>query len=440
MVTDVRAPHLALVAMFYPPSRASGVYRPLAMANFFVERGWRVTVVTADRGFFDDVTGSADPELETRIDPRVTVERVRVPRESMIRDIRRMSARHARYPRLYAASLRLRGRIRFPDKYSAWIPGVVHRLRKVHRHHRFDVVVATGNPWSAFRAAQRFARRASVPYVIDYRDSWTLDQYAAKPLFAEGSRQVAWERRVLDGAALITHVNQRMLDWHAERYPDAAPRMMVLQNGTDTEYVSDVRFRRPADDEGVRFGYVGTITRQLPHDVMWEAWARARRDPALADATLSMYGHLGFFPWDVDEIKRLLPLGVGTGVSWEGAVSKTVIGGVYDSLDVVVSMVPPSPFVTAGKTYEGLATGRIMVGVHSPDTAAAEPLSGYPSGLLPASLDADAVARSLVEAAVLARSRTEADFDACREYAARFDRRRLLKPFEEALLAVLDAR
>ncbi len=279
-----------------------------------------------------------------------------------------------------------------------------------------------------------------MPYVLDYRDSWTLDQYAAKPLYAEGSRPVKWERRLMADAALITHVNQRMVEWHAERYPEAASRMMVLQNGTDAEYVANVGFHAPAPTDGIRFGYVGTITRQLPHEVMWEAWARARSHPALSGATVRLYGHLGFFPWDVEEIKRLLPLADGTGVTWEGAVSKTAIGDVYDSLDVIVSMVPSSPFVTAGKTYEGLATGRVIVGVHSPDTAAAEPLGGYPSGLLPTSLDADAVAESLIAAATLARSRTQADFDAARAYAARFDRRALLAPFEEALRGTLDAR
>ena len=69
------APHLLYVAWGYPPARGSGVYRALATPNAFAARGWRVTVVTADRESFAKYTG-ADPSLEALIDPRVRVVRV----------------------------------------------------------------------------------------------------------------------------------------------------------------------------------------------------------------------------------------------------------------------------------------------------------------------------------------------------------------------------
>ena len=68
-------PHVLYVAWGFPPCRGGGVYRALATANRFAAKGWRVTVLTADRDTFVRYTG-ADPSLEERIDGRITVVRV----------------------------------------------------------------------------------------------------------------------------------------------------------------------------------------------------------------------------------------------------------------------------------------------------------------------------------------------------------------------------
>lgn len=415
--TTRRPPHMVLIAMFFPPSRASGVYRPLAMANYFAHLGWRVTVITADEGFTRDVTDSMDESLLERIHPAVRVERVRVPAGHMQTDVRRMSTLRANLPRWYAARTRWLTRHYFPDRYAPWAPLVVARALRVHARRRIDVVVATGNPWSAFRAAWRIGRLTRAPYVMDYRDSWTLNQFSETEAYPVGSPQHRWEERLMAGARRIVFVNEPMRAWHADRYPAVAERMRVVENGHDPDLLHRPTFSEVPADRPLRFGYVGTITAQLPHAETWEGWAMAREAPELAGATAHLYGHLGFFASGQDALRRLLPDPDTSGVTWEGAVPKTQLADVYDSLDVLLLMIPSSRFVTAGKTYEGMASGGPIVSIHSPETAASGPLRGYPLWFPVRRLDAESVRDALVAAARARRAMTADQLAACLAHA-----------------------
>ncbi len=433
-------PHLLLVAMHFPPSRASGVYRPLAMANHLARHGWRVTVVTVDRGFFEHVTKSSDPALEKAVHPRVTVVRAPMHRQPLETDLSRYSYLRANFPVAYHKAFALTQSRLFPDKYNAWLPAVVKAALRVHRKNRVSVVLATGNPWSAFGAAWAFGRLTRVPYVMDYRDSWTLDQFSASEAFPPAHPAWDWERRLVDGARRVLFVNEPMKDWHAKRYPDVADRMRVVENGYDPDLIGEATFRVPDPDEPLQLGYVGTVTPQLPHEVTWAGWELARDRPELKDATVTMFGHLGFFERTVQQVKALLPLDDGSRVRLGGPVAKTDIAGAYASLDVLLMMIPSSPFVTGGKVYEYMATGRPIVAIHTPDTAATGPLTGYPLWFPVKELTADAVADAMSAAARAARTMTPAIFEQCLAHAERYQRETILTAMDADLRGVLSER
>ena len=416
-----RPPHLLLIALFFPPSRASGVYRPLAMANHFAAKGWRVTVITAPESFTEDLTGSTDSSLLERIHPAVRVERAKVPAGHLVTDVRRMSRLRANLPRIYSVRTKLLNRFYFPDRYATWAPYVVARTLKVHLRSRVDVVLATGNPWVAFKAAHDIHALLRIPYVMDYRDSWTLDQFTERAKFSKSSPQGRAEDQLMASAARVLFVNEPMREWHAKRYPQHEGVMRVVENGYDPELLRPPVLREIAPDEPLRFGYVGTVTPQLPHAETWQGWRLARQEPELAGATVRVYGHLGFFATGRDEIRRLMP-GEDEGVFWEGPVEKATVGDAYDDLDVMLMMIPSSRFVTAGKTYEYMSTGKPIVAIHSPETAATEPLRGYPLWFPVARLDAPSVRDAMVAAARARRTMTPAEHAACLQHAASHQR------------------
>ncbi len=89
-----RPEHVLYVAWGFPPCRGGGVYRALATANAFAQRGARVSVLTADRETFERFTGT-DPSLEERIHPGVSVHRVPFDWPAVETDVRRWSTYRA---------------------------------------------------------------------------------------------------------------------------------------------------------------------------------------------------------------------------------------------------------------------------------------------------------------------------------------------------------
>jgi glycosyltransferase involved in cell wall biosynthesis len=429
------SPHVVLVAMFFPPSRASGVYRALAMANHLVRAGWRVTVVTVAEDFFDSVVGSRDDSLLAAVDPRIQVVRVPFPATHLIGDARRMGWLRTTFPFVHRFLNKALERWVFPERYARWIWPVVRVGRRIDARDPVDVVVATGNPWASFAAAWALGRIRRIPYVLDYRDSWTLDLFNEADAYPPGHLARRWERRVLRGASAAYFVNEALRAWHAERYPAAGARFGVLPNGYDAAFV-DPAEPRPVPETGVRIGFVGTVTDRYPHAAMWEGWELARRDPALAGATVEVHGHLGFFEAAAERVASMMPLSSDSGVHYRGPVAKADVARVYESFDVILLIAADSRFVTSGKVFECMATGKPIVGVFSPRTAIAEPLAGYPLAFTVAELTPEAVAEAIVAAVHGARTATPADHERCREHAARYERGAVLAPFDARLREV----
>lgn len=425
-------PHLLLIAFYYPPSRASGVFRPLAMANYFVAQGWHVTVITTNRSFFE-LIDSVDASLEALVDERVVVQRVPFAGRPWHRDLRSFSWFRGNFPTLSDRLATWRESAVFPDRYAPWIPGVVAAGLRIHGRDPVDVVMATGNPFAAFGAAAAIGKLADRPYVLDYRDAWTLNQFTEEPSFPDDSSQVKWERRLIGAATRIVFVNEAQRTWHAQRHPGASERMMVVENGFDSELFPKAVESSRHDGPAV-FGYVGTVTEQLPLEQFTAGWLLAREQrPGI---TCRIHGHLGFFPNQRDRILDQLPIGEGTGVTYEGAATKADLPAVYADLDALLMIIPSSRYVTAGKVYEYMATGLPLVTVHEPWTGAREPLRGRPGVFEVDDLEPRSVAAAIVAAADdIAESRTARRTEA-RRHAEAFTRARQFAHLDAQLRTV----
>lgn len=436
-------PRVLYLSFYYPPSRASGVYRARATANHLVQNGWDVTVFAAPLGFLHDVIGSVDEKLAETIDPRVRVERPWQSQISFTADVRRFGWWHRHMPTLTLAVYEAAQRI-FPERYNSWGLAAVAKALRLHARKRFDVVVATGNPFAAFAAAWLFHRLTGVPYLVDYRDAWTLNLFEDKPAFPPGHPFWGWERRVLSRASAAVFVNDALRQWHADRYPDEASKMMIVPNGWDPDVLTETSgTTEPPAGRPLRFTYVGTVTPVQPVREMAEAFQRARSHPLIADAELNLFGHLGFFKFHHRDLAHVLDIdqdnrigGADTGVHYRGPVSKTEIGHTYAQSDVLVFLAGGAKYVTSGKVFEYMATGKPIVSVHAPGIAAAEVLAGYPLWFNADSLDPEDIAQTMIAAGKAAADLTPQVRAQARRHAEQYSRDRVLVPFEQTLRSI----
>ncbi|MEU8117948.1 glycosyltransferase [Spirillospora sp. NPDC049024] len=463
-----RRPRLLYLAFYFPPSRASGVYRPRATANRLTELGWDVTVFAAPLPFLYDTLGSVDDKLMETVDPRITLVRPDLNRFVWQTNVREYSRFRGAFPQL-AQSLYTWGQKHvFPEHYASWGRDSVRRALRMHAKRRFDVVLATGNPYSSFAAAWLFHKLTRTPYIIDYRDSWTLDQFSEQPMFDDGHPAWRWERRVLRSAANSLYVNEAQRGWHAERYPFAADRMMTVLNGWDADTLPLSAAPPPAaraatGGHAPRFSFVGTVTDKQPIEELIEGFTRARAHSDMRAATLNFYGYFGFFQATDGKLRKRFAaaaeaaaaavgdqeVGGGAvadeqagragdgdadgqvlapGVHHRGPVSKTALADVYQDSDVLVFLNGGGRYVTSGKIFEYMAAGRPIVSVHAPGSAAEELLRGYPLWFNPGGLAPADIAASMVAAAKAAAGLDERQAAEARAYADRFERNVTLEP------------
>ena len=478
--TPAKRPHIALLAFYFPPSRASGVYRMLALANYLARTGWDVTVITVTPDFYERITQSADLSLLESIDPRVRVERVPLPMNHLEQDLRRFGWFRGNFPGVHRRVIRRLTTHVWADQYGPWAPKALARLLKVHRQHRIDLTLATGNPYSCYQAVWAMKHIAGVPYVLDSRDSWTLNLFTDEYAFKEGHVAFGWERRTFADAEMISFVNQPLLHWHQREYPAQADRMVVVANGydapaaeepataesqepaamaqseeiTETVQASEDFRPRPAEVDGelepdtdqdpsapaVRLGYVGTLTANQPHTAVWAGWRLAKDEGRLPDAVVDLYGHLGFFGVSA-AVRNVLPLGdQSQQVVWHGGVEKADIAKAYASLDILLMIVADSPYVTSGKVFEYMSTGKPILGLYESRCAVADVLDDYPLLVRTRSLQPDDIADAFVAVVEMSRTVTEQQRQAAREYATRFERTRQFEPFERRLRKIVERR
>jgi glycosyltransferase involved in cell wall biosynthesis len=224
--------------------------------------------------------------------------------------------------------------------------------------------------------------------------------------------------------------------------------MLVVPNGWDPDLLEvspDLPETAVDPQRPLSFGYLGTVTSKQPVEEMAAAFERARTHPDLAGAELNIYGHLGFFRHShatflprlgLDPHGKVDP-GLDTGIRLRGPVSKTDVSSVYAGSDVLVFLAGGGRYVTSGKIFEYMATGRPIVSVHAPDMAAREVLRDYPLWFTADSLDIDQLAQSFIAAGKAARDAGPELRAAARRYGDQYQRDTLMKPLEERMLSLV---
>jgi glycosyltransferase involved in cell wall biosynthesis len=388
-----------MFAFQFPPGRGSGVYRIRAWANHFAKRGWDVRIITVDPSYFTEVTGDADWELLATVDSRVKRRTFHFPREWLQHELPKMSWLHANFGPAYLRIGRAIPHAIFPEG----IFGTVYPLMTASALRgcvgwRPDAVLATGNPYAQLAAARATARLLRVPYVVDFHDSWTLDQFNEKDAFPPDHPAWEWERRIITDANLTVTVNQPLADWYERQYPLAADRVRIVENGYAEDVVGDPGPMPPRSGRPLRFGYVGTIRGDLPIQEFLAGWRLARRSPEMRGATCDFYGYLGFFAWNQAGIRPRLEASED-GVRYAGPVPQTRLTETYAGLDVLCMLTPSSRFVTAGKVFDYMASGRPVVGVHDVRNDSTAAFANYPVFFPTGDTSPEAVAAALVAAA-----------------------------------------
>jgi glycosyl transferase family 4 len=266
---------LLLVTRNFAPTSHVSVERATKLAKYLPEFGWQTTVLT---GATATAGLPVNPQLLDQV-PGVEIIRARAPQFSLFYRgqasgadggpaLRGTPRRGVLHPKAWLV----------PDAHLLWYPFAVRAALRRAAGARWDAVVATSLPPTVFLIARTIASRLGIPYVTDFRDSWT-QYYLAPRRPAPLAALERWlETRVVAGAAAVVAVDAHMVSHVLDRIaPDARPPLYVIQNGYDED---DFRGVVPAELPPFSIVHAGQL-RHSPRP-LWEALSHAlQQQPAL---------------------------------------------------------------------------------------------------------------------------------------------------------------
>jgi glycosyltransferase involved in cell wall biosynthesis len=429
-------PHLIYVAVGFPPAAKSCAYRMREVANLVCEQGWDVTVVTLNERAWSLEYG-LDHTLLADVDPRVRVVELPLARRDLEPDVRRYSWLRARHPDAWARARFRLDELAFPEgMFGSWRSALERAVLEVHRERPADLLMVSPAPYTTLAAAWALHERHGVPYVVDFRDAWSLNVLTGEEALAPDSRAGRWERRLVENALETWVVNEPIAQWYAHRYPHLRGRIRVVRNGFDPVDIPAGAPRSVGPDQPPVFGYLGTLnvpyaqTRRL-----LEGWRHARRaDRTLKRARLVFRGHLGMgMARGANSNAAAISRAAIHDVEYGGPVAKAEVAGVYAGWDALVLALAGGRYVTSGKVYEYMATGLPIVSAHEPEHAATEVLDGYPLWVPARSTDQPDITDAFVRAVRVIQRAGPDERAAGRRHAARFERRAQLRPAIQAV-------
>ena len=260
-----------IVTRNFPPTSHVSVERAMKLVKYLPEFGWRPSVLTGARA----TAGlPEDPALASQV-AGAEVIRARAPEFSLFYG---RSSDGRADGKAAGESIVKRGMFHpkawlIPDSQALWYPFAVRAATRRTRPGRWDVVVGTCFPPTAILIAHTIAARLGIPYVADFRDSWTNYPYAPHrpaPL-AELERRL--EARMVRDAAAVVAVDAHIVDYAFSRVAVAdRPPLYIIPNGYDED---DFRGTAPAALPAFSIVHTGRLRRSPAP--LWHGLAEALR-------------------------------------------------------------------------------------------------------------------------------------------------------------------
>jgi hypothetical protein len=290
--------NVVMIAYSFPPEGHAGVYRPLRFVRYLPAMGWLPSVISLAPYLYDRY----DPGLLAMVPSGIEVIRVRAcdPWQAIqARRARRFQEQaengvaNTEVPirRVHQKTVRslMRELVRIaeawcyhPDMAMCWIRPAEDATVKLSARKQPKVIWATAMPWSSFLVAQRASQRMGVPYVLDFRDSWTVTENeieSRRPLWAK-RRDRHTLHRLFQGAqaVIFRYATEVECYWRAYQGALDVSRIHIIPNG----YEGGIDEFAVSKGDKFTILYTGTLA-SYRYDTLLQSLCEIRKsDPAWA--------------------------------------------------------------------------------------------------------------------------------------------------------------
>jgi len=203
-----------MVAYHFPPlAGSSGIQRTLRFVQHLPRFAWEPMVLSADPRAYERTSN----DLVAEVPENVIVKR------SFALD----TARHLAISGRYVAAMAR------PDRWVSWKIAAVRDGLRMIRKLKPSVIWSTYPIATAHLIGAELHRKTGLPWIADFRDPMAQDGYPTDPKTWNAFKKI--EETAAKHAAFCVFTTPGAASLYKARYPDAAERIVVLENGYDEE-------------------------------------------------------------------------------------------------------------------------------------------------------------------------------------------------------------
>jgi len=232
-----------VVAYYFPPMGLSGVLRTVKLVKHLADYGWKpIVLTTTPRTFY-----AYDDTLLAQLEERNVII-YRTPPKKGLFSSRREGIK--KLPGFFNKTIvrPITKMMYKPDSAIRWRKQAMLTASEIMEQHRVNIILATAPPFSDFLIASDIADEYALPFVVDYRDSWSD---GSSPASAGSSKMRKLEANILARAAKTIVTTRYAKESLIRRYQTVGHEdVMILPHGYDRE---DFKIKTAAKDERVKF-------------------------------------------------------------------------------------------------------------------------------------------------------------------------------------------
>ncbi len=293
---------LLLITYCFPPDNPTASRRSARVARTVARMGWDVDVLTIERRD-DSAVGKDVPTSDLLAEGNLGVFRTAPNLRTMVRRMfLRTGAAKETSGESGAASGRFEGgqasgpgphlalyrwlhdscgyqsiarQLKWPDPMATWLPFVLAKAWRLIRDNDYDVLMTNSYPYTSHLAGLVLKRLFDIPWVMDMRDGWALDEYETFPRLVP----IPWHRRlhswlmdrVAARAQSIWNLTPPITQAFVDRYLNDmdTDKFVTVFQGIDLEELPRSRAAPPRDHFVI--SYTGHFYSSIPNEGLLEA-------------------------------------------------------------------------------------------------------------------------------------------------------------------------
>lgn len=357
---------LLLFVCFYPPLGGPAVQRPCKTVKYLTALGWQVDVITIK----DIVYHSRDESLLGECGHNKIIRTASLDPMFLLHKLNKLLRLNIDklYFRTGAAQKKSLKKLYPIDDKIGWLPFAIRAGKKALLTNRYNAVMVTCGPFSSALAARYIAKLGKTPFIMDYRDHWTLNNTTHQPGGIVFNLLQRLEQSCLQSAALVLTATESMQQALTKRFgQNLEVKIMTFYNGWDEADFEDLsRTRQP--DGKIRIVYLGTLYGDRPLAFFLSALQQIQQEYPKQDFEFWLVGN--FYPETHQEVENS---GIADRVKFIGQQSHKAAIQIMLDADILLLVIGDAKhdWVVTGKLFEYLRSRRPILALATQNSEAA---------------------------------------------------------------------